>query len=92
MPCEFSYDTQHSTVRNAFLRCAAKAEILDDLEERSGQLERLSWTALVTGCLLERGVMGGFLAFHLACKSATIYGIGSEIVPLRYVKGFYGTY
>lgn len=87
IPCEFSYDTQNARVRDAFPPCAARAEIMDYLKERSGRSRRLSWTALATGCSLESGLMGGLLAFDMTWKSATIYGSGNEKFPCSTLRG-----
>ena len=81
IPCEFSYDTQDAKIRDAFPPCAARAEILDYLKEKSGQWKGFTWTALATGCPLERGLADGLLAFDMTWKSATIYGGGDETFP-----------
>lgn len=87
IPCEFSYDTQNSRIRDAFPPCAARAEILDYLKERSGRSNRLSWTALATGCSLESGLMDGLFAFDMTWKSATIYGSRNEKFPCSTLRG-----
>ena len=70
-----------------FPPCAARAEILDYLKKRSGQSKGFSWTALATGCPLERGLADGLLAFDMTWKSATIYGSGDETFPCSTLKG-----
>ena len=87
IPCEFSYDTQNPTIRDVFPPGAARAEILDYLKERSGQLKRFSWTALATGCSLESGLMDGLLAFDMIWNCATIYGTGDESFPCSTSRG-----
>lgn len=87
IPCEFSYDTQNSSVRNAFPPCAARAEILAYLKERCEKSQRLSWTALATGCLLENGLTDGLLAIDMTWKCATIYGSGNEMFPCSTLQG-----
>ena len=70
-----------------FPPCAARAEILDYLKEKSDQYQGFSWTALATGCNLEKGLVDGLLGFDMTWRSATIYGSGNEIFPCSTLKG-----
>lgn len=85
--CEFSYDTQDAEIRGVFPPCAARAEILDYLKEKSGQLKQFSWTALATGCNLEKKLVEGLLAFDMAWKSAIMNGSGNETFPCSTLRG-----
>lgn len=85
IPCEFSYDTRDERIRNAFPPCAARWEVLEYLKRRSKQ-EGLGWTALATGCHLDKGLIEGLLGFDLTWRSATIYGSGNELFPCSTLK------
>ena len=87
IPCEFSYDTEDARIRDVFPPCAARAEILDYLKQKSGHLKDFSWMALATGCNFEKGLVVGFFAFDITWKSSTIYGSGNETLPCSMPKG-----
>ena len=87
IPCEFSYDTQSAEICDAFPPCAARAEVLSYLREKSQENEKFRWTGIATGCLLEKGLVDGLLGFDLVWKSATIYGDGKEEFPCSTVDG-----
>lgn len=75
IPCEFSYDTEHSEVKEAYPPAKARAEILEYLREK----REIQYTGIATGCLL--GVTKGLLGFDLPWITATIYGTGDEKFP-----------
>lgn len=87
IPCEFSYDTQSAKICDAFPPCAARAEVLSYLREKSQENEKFRWTGIATGCLLERGLVDELLGFDLVWKSVTIYGGGEEEFPCSTVDG-----
>lgn len=87
IPCEFSYDTQSTKICDAFPPCAARAEVLNYLREKSQKNEKFQWTGIATGCLLENGLVDGLLGFDLVWKSATLYGSGEEKFPCSTVDG-----
>ena len=87
IPCEFSYDTQNAKISDAFPPCAARAEVLSYLRGKSKENQRLQWTGIATGCLLENGLVDGLLGFDLVWKSATIYGDVEEEFPCSTADG-----
>ena len=57
------------------------------LTEKSQENEKFRWTGILTGCLLENGLVDGLLGFDLVWKSATIYGDGEEEFPCSTLDG-----
>ena len=74
IPFEFTYDTNHPAVREAYPPAVARAEVLSYLDKTE-----IGWTAIATGCLVRDTL--DLWGFNLQWRSATIYGAGCEKWP-----------
>ncbi|GIJ86826.1 hypothetical protein Asppvi_005722 [Aspergillus pseudoviridinutans] len=78
IPSEFGVDTRTLGSSKLAAIVSSKLEIINYLEEKSGQHDGFTWTALATGSFFEWGLNRGTFGIDLVAKTATIYDSGNE--------------
>ena len=77
IPSEFGQDSLNEKVQERLPPSRERARTIEYLRTLSGD-GRISWVALATGVVLDRGLLRGNLGFDIKWQSATLNGQGHE--------------
>jgi hypothetical protein len=78
IPHEFGQDTLNEGIQERIPKYAARANVLEHLENNVSKSSDFDWKGIATGYTLDSGIMSGDLGFDMKWHSATVPGAGTE--------------
>ncbi|SMR56269.1 unnamed protein product [Zymoseptoria tritici ST99CH_3D1] len=75
---EWSHDSSNEVIQDLLPPYKERARVVTYLREQA-QIGKIEWTAVATGCDLERALVSSNLGFDVKWQSATIHGTGAEM-------------
>ena len=76
IPHEFGHDSLNEKIQDRLPPQRERARTIEYLRELASD-GRISWVAVATGAVLDRGILSGNLGFDIKWQSATLHGKGS---------------
>lgn len=80
MPHEFGQDTLNKEISKRLRKSAGRAKVIEHLQKTSSDHQDFEWVGVATGYTLDTGLISGNMGFDMEWHSATIHGVGNEII------------